>query len=57
MPGVVTGLAWTRTGGDILFIEIVPEANETFTEITPSGTETWTEITPSGTETYTEINA
>ena len=21
MPGVVTGLAWTRTGGDILFIE------------------------------------
>ena len=45
------------TSGDILFVEIVPEANETFTEITPSGTETWTEITPSGTETYTEINA
>jgi len=44
------------TSGDILFVEIVPEANETFTEITPSGTETWTEITPSGTETYTEIN-
>ena len=21
IPGVVTGLAWTRTGGDILFIE------------------------------------
>ncbi len=23
MPGVVTGLAWTRTGGDILFVEAV----------------------------------
>jgi len=45
------------TSGDILFVAIVPEANETYTEITPSGTETWTEITPSGTETYTEINA
>ena len=45
------------TSGDILYVAIVPEANETYTEITPSGTETWTEITPSGTETYTEINA
>jgi len=45
------------TQGDILYVAIVPEANETYTEITPSGTETWTEITPSGTETYTEINA
>ncbi len=23
MPGVVTGLAWTRTGGDILFVEAI----------------------------------
>ncbi len=45
------------TSGDILYVAIVPEVNETYTEITPSGTETWTEITPSGTETYTEINA
>ena len=45
------------TSGDILYVAIVPDANETYTEITPSGTETWTEITPSGTETYTEINA
>ena len=45
------------TSGDILYVAIVPTANETYTEITPSGTETWTEITPSGTETYTEINA
>ena len=45
------------TSGDILYVAIVPAANETYTEITPSGTETWTEITPSGTETYTEINA
>jgi hypothetical protein len=51
-------LSFTKsTQGDILYVAIVPEANETYTEITPSGTETWTEITPSGTETYTEINA
>ena len=51
-------LNFTKTSsGDILYVAIVPEANETYTEITPSGTETWTEITPSGTETYTEINA
>ena len=51
-------LSFTKsTLGDILYVAIVPEANETYTEITPSGTETWTEITPSGTETYTEINA
>ena len=51
-------LSFTKsTQGDILYVAIVPEANETYTEITPSGTETWTEITPSDTETYTEINA
>ena len=50
-------LNFTKTAsGDILFVEIVPDANESYTEITPSGTETWTEITPTGTETYTEIN-
>ena len=32
------------TSGDILYVAIVPEANETYTEITPSGTETYTEI-------------
>ena len=51
-------LSFTKsTQGDILYVAIVPEANETYTVITPSGTETWPEITPSGTETYTEINA
>ena len=51
-------LNFTKTSsGDILYIAIAPEANESYTTITPSGTETWTEITPSGTETYTEIEA
>lgn len=51
-------LNFTKTSsGDILYIAIVPEANESYNTITPSGTETWTEITPSGTETYTEIDA
>ena len=45
------------TSGDILYVAIVPEANESYTTITPSGAETWIEITPSGTETYTEIDA
>ena len=51
-------LNFTKTSsGDILYIAIVPEANESYNTITPSGAETWTEITPSGTETYTEIEA
>ena len=51
-------LSFTKsTQGDILFVAIAPEANESYTTITPSGAETWTEITPSGTETWTEIDA
>ena len=50
-------LNFTKTSiGDILFVTITPEDNETYTEITPTGTETYTEITPTGTETYPEIN-
>jgi len=45
------------TSGDILYITIVPETNESYNTITPSGAETWIEITPSGAETYTEIDA
>ena len=57
--GVVTkDLNFTKTtSGDILYVAIAPEANESYTTITPSGAETWTEITPSGSETWTEIDA
>jgi len=51
-------LSFTKsTQGDILYVAIAPEANESYTTITPSGAETWTEITPSGSETWTEIDA
>ena len=39
-------LSFTKsTQGDILYVAIAPEANESYTTITPSGAETWTEIT------------
>ncbi len=39
-----TGVFTQTSAGDLLFINITPDADETYTTITPSGAETWTEI-------------
>ena len=39
-----TGVFTQTSAGDLLFINITPDAYETYTTITPSGAETWTEI-------------
>jgi len=50
-PNIIASGVATKTGvftqtsaGDLLFINITPDADETYTTITPSGAETWTEI-------------
>ena len=39
-----TGVFTQTSAGSLLFVEIDPDADESYTTITPSGTETWTEI-------------